>query len=682
MSKTIELRKRLTIPPKIQAVIEEFADDGIIEDWEWLELETLCRQENINPRRVRRHLELQGLLFKLPIEVKASLDNNIIRLSMSACIKIDMLTIWIIPSNSTQILEAVQLSNLRSNQPLPDVQLPLITNTTTGFDVLFKAEFSNQVLWLSNQNTIPLINQDGTIELTTENNQLLYLVCVEEQNAESKLQQYDLIRSMKQLEESTPAAPVSNDNTPQPIEPQDEPQTYASITSEDSSDKPQPKQTLKHKNKSIVTQATVGLLVVSLLGYFGYSFLVSKNAESMAYDYLLQTSSAEHLSSLNNLLEDSKGLYETDSLRNLRELKNMMQLDENGISGPEIVDMVRQNITDSPLGQYTLGYAYNLACRDGKLNYCNDSLALFTNLVTSPQPLKTAAILQYADALGFSNRITNATQYSDSILENFCASIDTTNVTMESLSSVVRCNAYRSDQVTIFEIPEWKTTLQRQVNMMKQSGFDDKLIMSFLWGSGSLQCLQVSLKKNKDYYLPNYSWSKSPEIGYCYYLGLLALDCPIKASQVREYGQILMPNKLWQEHFIDSTANMSNQCQMRSRPRDQEEWDLFYYTTTTPLSLRETVYQLDMQPEGTFTIEVHCTHYKSSRLTGFWSWNDFDKSNQKGTLDLHIVKKDSLQIYNFEKDSDFKFSVDISKGSKRLSLSGQTLKKITKLGCY
>ena len=87
------------------------------------------------------------------------------------------------------------------------------------------------------------------------------------------------------------------------------------------------------------------------------------------------------------------------------------------------VDSTVQNVTNSPIGQYTLGHAYNLGCQDGHIEHCNKALDIFTTLVaTQTSKLKTTAILQYANTLGFSNRITDSSQYTDDIIETFCNS--------------------------------------------------------------------------------------------------------------------------------------------------------------------------------------------------------------------------------------------------------------------
>ena len=78
MNTTIQLRKKLIVSSKVQKIIDECSDDGIIEDWEWSELKELCQAEKINPDRVRRSLELDGVLFHLPVAVNISIQSNMI----------------------------------------------------------------------------------------------------------------------------------------------------------------------------------------------------------------------------------------------------------------------------------------------------------------------------------------------------------------------------------------------------------------------------------------------------------------------------------------------------------------------------------------------------------------------------------------------------------------------------
>ena len=150
---------------------------------------------------------------------------------------------------------------------------------------------------------------------------------------------------------------------------------------------------------------------------------------------------------------------------------------------------------------------------------------------------------------------------------------------------------------------------------------------------------------------------------------------------MREYGEIFLPEDMWHPHFDETTANMSNTCQIRNRPRAQEEWELFYFTITNEISYYGYTYSISIKPDGTFSTFIECGHYNKNKLSGFWSWADYNADKGKGELSLHVVQREGTDIYNFDKDRNFKLDIDVMANSKRPYISNRTITKIRNLSC-
>ena len=164
---------------------------------------------------------------------------------------------------------------------------------------------------------------------------------------------------------------------------------------------------------------------------------------------------------------------------------------------------------------------------------------------------------------------------------------------------MIRCNAYKSDTLTTYEVAQWQSSMRQQIEQMRRDNFwmpIDNVIGLAKWQYAMSQhCSQ----RIKDSHLPRYSWKKLPEVGYCYYVGLLVLDCPI-VYQVREYGEIFLPEDMWHPHFDETTANMSNMSDPQPTS-SSGRMKLFYFTITNEISYYGYTYSISIKPDGTFS---------------------------------------------------------------------------------
>jgi serine/threonine protein kinase len=105
-------------------------------------------------------------------------------------------------------------------------------------------------------------------------------------------------------------------------------------------------------------------------------------------------------------------------------------------------------------------------------------------------------------------------------------------------------------------------------NLRDANGRIGSAITQRLWGTPAPSCVGIPWRWSPDFeqYIPKFRWSTQPELSFCYYAGLLALDCPHMASEVRALGRYEAQDMAWTEmmHAWNTTrADEPNQrCEL------------------------------------------------------------------------------------------------------------------------